>query len=147
MANNAMGVMKDIKFKEIFKNQFDQQGYDQLYGDDPMYIYQKKVQEEKDVMLPLVNKIKDKTLVLQDYTLNSSHCIARADAWIKTGKPEVEVVYLDNCGIDDEEFSYLLNGFIKLEKLKLLYYKENIFGQLSLDAIKPLLLKRYPNEL
>ena len=31
MANNAMGVMKDIKFKEIFKNQFDQQGYDQLY--------------------------------------------------------------------------------------------------------------------
>ena len=23
MANNAMGVMKNIKFKEIFKNQFD----------------------------------------------------------------------------------------------------------------------------
>ena len=82
-----------------------------------MYIYQKKVQEEKDVMLPLVNKVKDKTLVLQDYTLNSSHCIALAEAWIKTGKPEVEVVYLDNCGVDDEEFSYLLNGFMKVEKL------------------------------
>ena len=115
MANNAMGVMKNIKFKEIFKNQFDQQGYDQLYQDDPMYIYQKRVQEEKDVMLPLVNKVKDKTLVLQDYTLNSSHCIALAEAWIKTGRPEVEIVFLDNCGVDDEEFSYLLNGFMKIE--------------------------------
>ena len=85
--------------------------------------------------------------MLKDYTLNSGHCIALAEVWKRLGKPQVDVVYLDNCGIDDEEFSSLLGGFFHLEKLRLLFYKENIFSDNSLTAIKPLLLKRYPNNL
>lgn len=57
------------------------------------------------------------------------------------------MVYLDNCGVDDEEFSSLLKGFCALEQLQLLYYKENIFGPQALEAIQPLLMKRYPHNL
>ena len=57
MADSAMDVMKNLKFREIFKNQFETKGFEELYKDDPMYIYQKKIQEEKDVLLPLINKI------------------------------------------------------------------------------------------
>lgn len=85
--------------------------------------------------------------MLKDYTLNSGHCLALAEVWNKLGKPQVDVVYLDNCGIDDEEFSSLLGGFVHLETLRLLFYKENMFSHNSLRAIKPLLLKRYPNNL
>jgi len=83
-----------------------------------MFVYQKKVQEEKDVLLPLINKIKNNTLVLKDYTLNSGHCLALAEVWKQLGAPEVKVVYLDNCGVDDEEFASLLDGFYALPGLQ-----------------------------
>ena len=56
-------------------------------------------------------------------------------------------MYLDNCGVDDEEFASLLQGFFYLTRLQLLYYKENILDQNSMISLKPLLLKRYPNNL
>lgn len=118
-----------------------------MFKDDPTFLYQQVVQQEKDSLLPLINKIKNRTLVLKDYTLNGGHCVALAEVWNQLGKPPVDVVYLDNCGVDDEEFSSLLSGFCALEKLQMLYYKENIFGPLALEAIRPLLMKRYPNNL
>ena len=70
--------------------------------------------EEGGVLLPLITKIKNKTLVLQDYTLDSVHCEALAEVWNKLGQPEVKIVYLDNCGVDDQEFSALIEGFYHL---------------------------------
>ena len=40
VANEAMDVMKNLKFKEVFKTQFETQGFEELYKDDPMFIYQ-----------------------------------------------------------------------------------------------------------
>ena len=113
-----------------------------MYSHDPIFVYQKKVDEERDSLLPLVNKVKDGRLILKDYTLNSGHCSAISDVWKDSAHLHLKVVYLDNCGIDDEEFSLLIEGFCALQGLRLLFYKENVFGQASLDAIQPLLLKR-----
>ena len=90
-------------------------------------------------MLPLISKIKNRKLMLQDYTLNSGHCLALAEVWTKLGRPELDIAYLDNCGVDDEEFSSLLKGFHALDDLKLLFYKENVFNELAVSAMKPLL--------
>ena len=87
-------------------------GVGEAYKDDPIYIYQQKIAEEKDVLLPLINKIKNRRLMLHDYTLNSGHCLALAEVWKRLGRPEVDVVYLDNCGVDDDEFQSLLEGFL-----------------------------------
>lgn len=63
-------------------------------------------------MLPLINKIQNRRLILKDYTLNIGHCLALSEVWQKLGHPEVDVVHLDNCGVDDEQFSHLLKGFV-----------------------------------
>lgn len=106
--------MKELKFKEIFRNQFSSKGFEEVYKDDPMFVYQKKLNEEKGSLLPLINKIKNKMLILKDYTLDSGHCLALAEVWQQLGVPQVDVVYLDNCGVDDEEFASLLKGFRSL---------------------------------
>ena len=49
--------------------------------------------------------------------------------------------------MDDEEFSQLLEGFVQQKCLNLLYYKENILGPLSLEAMRPIIMKRFPNHL
>lgn len=137
--------MKTLKFKEIFKEKSG--AVDEIFKDDATFVYQKRIMAEKDSLLPILNKVVNKKLILKDYTLNSGHCLALAEVWNKIGEPEVEIIYLDNCGVDDEEFSSLLEGFYKQKCLRLLYYKENVLGENSMRAIKPLLLKRYPNHL
>ena len=44
MAKNAMEVMKNLKFQEVFKNQYETKGFEELYKEDPMFLYQKIVQ-------------------------------------------------------------------------------------------------------
>ena len=83
--------------------------------------------------MPLINKIQGRVLCLKDYTLNSGHCIALAEVWKQLGKPDLDVVYLDNCGVDDEEFASLLQGFYYLKRIQLLYYKDNIMDQQALQ--------------
>lgn len=39
MAENAMNVMKSLKFREVFKHQFETQGFEELYQDDPIFVY------------------------------------------------------------------------------------------------------------
>ena len=98
-------------------------------------------------MLPLINKIRNRKLILKDYTLNSGHCLALAEVWTTLGKPELDVCFFDNCGIDDEEFASLLEGFYALNDLKLLYYKENVLNALAIESMKPILQKRFPINL
>ena len=65
-------VMNSLKFKKIFKE--NSSAADEIFKNDPMYIYQKRILEEGDVLLPLINKIENKQFILKDYTLNTSHC-------------------------------------------------------------------------
>lgn len=56
-------------------------------------------------------------------------------------------VFLNNCGIDDVEFSEILKGVNRLKDFKSIIYKANMFGEQSLLHLRPLLLKRLPNHL
>ena len=95
-----------MKFKDASSAQVD--GADM---NDPNFIYQRRIQEEGEVLLPLINKITNRKFILKDYTLNIGHCLALVEVWQKLGLPEVDIVYLANCGFDDEQFSTLLTGF------------------------------------
>lgn len=53
----------------------------------------------------------------------------------------------NNCGIDDSEFSSILEGLNHLKDFKSIIYKMNAFGELSLLKLGPLLEKRLPNHL
>ena len=50
-------------------------------------------------------------------------------------------MYLNNCGVDDEELATMLEGLGKAKDFTKLYYKQNVFGEESLEALRPLLKK------
>jgi hypothetical protein len=59
--------------------------------------------------LPVLDKVINKKLALYNYTLSVGHCKAIASACrFLNGK--IDGVLFDNCGVDDEEFSYILDG-------------------------------------
>ncbi len=64
--------------------------------------------------MPLLRKIKDGRLVLEDYTLDSGHLSGLAAA-IGQAEMSVNSVLFDNCGIDDEELSLLLTGLLAVD--------------------------------
>ena len=59
----------------------------------------------------------------------------------------METLFLDNCGVDDDELSNLFIGFNSIDTFKKFYYKDNEFYAKSLNAIKPILVKTSPANL
>ena len=47
---------------------------------NPLFLYQKVVEEAQEVTLPLISKVIDHKLVLKDYTLDSGHMRGLAKA-------------------------------------------------------------------
>lgn len=48
---------------------------------------------------------------------------------------QISHIFLDKCGIDDDEFATVLEGMQKMTTLEILNYKNNVFGVNSLLAI------------
>ena len=56
-------------------------------------------------------------------------------------------VRFDNCGIDDGEMSNLLQAFSKFKDFKSIIYRHNEFSDESMEGIRPILIKQFPNHL
>ena len=56
-------------------------------------------------------------------------------------------VRFDNCGIDDGEMSNLLQAFAKFKDFKSIIYRYNEFSDESMEGIRPILIKQFPNHL
>lgn len=61
-------------------------------------------------MLPLLDKIKGKTLHLKDYTLSIEHCLALSSATKTLNFHLINRVFFENCGIDDKGFSKVIEA-------------------------------------
>lgn len=134
-----------MKVFEIGKNSH-KEIHKKLLQKDPDFLYQEVVSECKEVSLPLLSKVIDCKLVLKDYTLDSGHLRGLASA-IQNASLAIDSVYFDNCGIDDEELAILLEGFLILDKFETFVYKNNIFREQGLAAIKPILVRPDPRAL
>ena len=97
--------------------------------------------------LPLVIKFIGNKLVLKNYTLSIGHLESLGISIAKTGKPAIEQVFLDNCGIEDDEAAVLFDGFMGLEKFTRLCYLNNEFKYSALNSIKPVLVRPDPHNL
>ena len=104
-------------------------------------VYHTKMLNVNEVALPLVNKVIKGKLVLQDYTLDSGHCRALASSIKQTAKPQIDALLLENCGIDDYELSLLLEGLLVMDNFEKFVYKNNVFLDNSLRALKPILTR------
>ena len=90
--------------------------------------------------------VNDQTLCLQSYTLSIGHCNALARS-LEHFQGYINKIILDNCGVDDEEMSKIIEGLKKLKACKKLVYRYNIFMHKSLVEIEDLLAKKLPNNL
>ena len=77
---------------------------------NPKLHYFLQCQDDLDLALPILDKIFKKTLVLQEYTLSKGHCRGLARACQFFDHRVINRVLFNNCGIDDGEFSHILEG-------------------------------------
>ena len=107
-----------------------------MVKDDEVFKYLDAVQNDGDKPLPLINKIYNKKLILQDYTLDSSHLAGLRDSINNQTTTILEEVMLDNCGIDDAELSLLLKGLMNMQHFRTFVYKNNSLMERGLDTLK-----------
>ena len=101
---------------------------------------------DQDVPLPILSHVSNRTLSLANYTLSPGHVkgLNRASEFLES---VINRVRFDNCGIDDGEMSALLQAFSKFKDFKSIIYRFNEFSECSMDGIRSILVKQFPNHL
>lgn len=139
---NNLGTrfVEKIKYiNRVAQRDVEHVGKGQINKTDPKIHYFQQCKEDLDLALPIIEKVFKKTLVLQEYTLSEGHCRGLARACQFFDHKFVNRVLFNNCGIDDSEFSSILEGLNHLKDFKSIIYKMNAFGELSLSKLGPLL--------
>ena len=117
------------------------------YKDDPKFVfYEHCYNIDKQLFLPLLDHVHEKTLCLEGYTLSIGHCNALVAAF-EHFSGFINRVILDNCGVDDVEFTAILVGIRKLQDFKKIVYRRNIFQEGSLKAIQDVFERQIPHHL
>ena len=98
------------------------------------------------MFLPLLDHVHQKTLCLSGYTLSMGHCNGFVRS-LPFFHGFINRIVLDNCGVDDQEFSAILGGIDTLKDFKKIIYRRNIFLQDSLEQMMKVLSHRIPNHL
>lgn len=79
--------------------------------------------ENLDRTLPILDKIYNKTLCLQNYLLNDGHCQGLAKACEFLDPKLVNRMLFNNCGMTGDHLAQVLDGVSKMNDFKALIYK------------------------
>lgn len=116
------------------------------FQNNPILHYFNGCVKEQAVILPILNRIVAKGLILINYKLNMGVCSAIGEAF--SGNPKLLTsICLDNNGILDAEAAKIFQGLRKLDHVRSITYRRNEFGLESLAALEPLLARRKPRNL
>ena len=94
-----------------------------------------------------MDKIVNKTICLQNYTLSIGNCKGLARACENFDEKVVNRIYLDNCGVSGREFKEILTGLANLKDCKSIIYHKNEFESNCLEELSRILSKRIPYHL
>ena len=100
---------------------------------DPRIPYLKQCHDDLSLLLPIFEKVVDKTLCLQDYKLSSAHVKGLAQACEQLDTTKVNRMLFSNCGLTPEHMAMLLEGISKMRDCKALTFKQCIFDKKSID--------------
>jgi Ran GTPase-activating protein (RanGAP) involved in mRNA processing and transport len=59
----------------------------------------------------------------------------------------LQILHLQDCTLKDAAFATMLEGLHTGQALKVIVYKNNEFGPLALQQLKPILERSYPHHL
>lgn len=88
------------KVKQSMSNKDALLGQNDHLG-NPKIQYIKECIQENSLVLPLLDKVRGKTLYLQSYALSKGHCRALATACKIFDSNVINRLYFENCGVDD----------------------------------------------
>lgn len=142
----AENLKERIKYINIYK-EGNREIIQEQYAKDPKFQWFQVCRDTHETVLPVLHYVYKKTLCLKSYTLSIGHAKALAKACELFEKSNINRIIFDNCGVDDDEFSEILNGLNNLKDFKKIIYRHNIFHLKSLSKIQPILEKKYPNHL
>ena len=109
-------------------------------------LYYNKCLKEGVVSLPILFKVRDKSLTLKGYVLNRGNCLSIAESI--TFYPDImDAVNLTDNSVKDEELAILLRGFANLTELRKVIIKDNDFQSQSIELLAEILNKPFPNNL
>lgn len=120
-----------------------QSGLDQT----PAFHFQQECVSSMDLMLPIVQKLNNGTLILSDYTLQEGQVNGLAKAIVLTGKPRIQVLYLDNCNMNDTMTATLFDALTKHKTLSELVLKRNTLLEKSMLSLKNIIQLNPPHNL
>jgi hypothetical protein len=89
---------------------------------------------EKVVPLPIINKIYEGVLSLDDYKLNFGICKALGNVLDDLGD-SIYKIYLRNNGITDSDFAEILKGALTNPHIKSLAIRNNEIKQESIEKL------------
>ena len=72
-------VVKTLRFNELGRR-MSIETVRSAFENDPMMVYYTKMNNTNELAFPLLNKVVNGKLILQDYTLDSGHCKALASS-------------------------------------------------------------------
>ena len=96
--------------------------------------YLQHCKTEQVLPLPIIHKISQGVLALEDYRLNSGICTALASVLEDLGSA-IHKIVLKNNGITDSSYAEIIKGAIKNPNIKSLALLNNEFREASLTAI------------
>ena len=96
-------MVKSVEYIKMF-NETQGAKIEDAKPDDPKFQYLKQCSQDLNLTLPIFDKITLKTLALYSYTLSIGHAKAFKSA-CRFLEGQLEGILLDNCGVDDEEFT------------------------------------------
>ena len=79
-----------------------------------LYNYLFESINQGSTVLPVLQKIHNKTLILRNYILSSGACQALKKG-LMSDKYQLNQIYIDNCGLSDENLAEILEGVSKLD--------------------------------
>ena len=94
---------------------------------DAHFQYYRLCHREMDLAINILDKIRNKTLYLFDFTVSSSQKKALAAA-LRYFRDHAHSFLLDNCGFEDHEFAEVLASIQSIPETKSITYRRNELG-------------------
>ena len=116
------------------------------YANDPKFKYYMKIREQMSLALPLLAKVVNKQLSLQDYNLGYEHCVAFGET-CKFNYDFMSKLVLNNNGLTDESLSMLLIGLQHMYTISLVDIRRNQIGCKSVRLLTDFMMRRPPKHL
>eukprot|EP00347_Sterkiella_histriomuscorum_P014450 403360819 len=136
-------IAREIQSKNIFnklcKNYISPKIMDEFAQDSTLNFFI-ECQKELVLALPILQKIRKRTLNLTGYGLNQGHSKALQIAF-KYFENILGKIHLENNNLKDDDFREILDGLAQLQDLKSIIYKNNEFGVKSAERLRPMLIK------